>query len=385
MPSVTPNTTKPRLLVLGVHTASEGYPNVKYRMDWLRRSPQFDVTEINAPLYDSSHHKRHSIPRLAAAAAIAHLRLFFRYRQAPLTDLLYIPYPGIFVLTGATFGIRRTPRPPIIIDAFISVYDTIVNDRHLVSRRHPMARLLFHLEKRAYRQSDLVIVDTPENAIFFQQLFGLPSSRLVAIPLATNETDFAFSPYTPNPGKTRVLFIGTLVPLHGVGVIIDAAQRLAGREDIEFRIVGTGQEALEVSRRLRMRPANVTWVTEWKDSKELAREARTADICLGIFGDTAKAQRVCPLKVYAYAAVGRPIITADTAWVRNATRDSEPSPFKTVPAAAPDALSSAIVQLADDPQLRMELARASRTFYLQRLSNEAANNEFAENLSALMA
>jgi glycosyltransferase involved in cell wall biosynthesis len=56
-----------------------------------------------------------------------------------------------------------------------------------------------------------------------------------------------------------------------------------------------------------------------------------------------------------------------------------------VPAKAPDALSSAIAELADDPQGRTELARASRAFYQQHLSNETANKQFAKSLSSLIA
>ena len=52
--------------------------------------------------------------------------------------------------------------------------------------------------------------------------------------------------------------------------------------------------------------------------EQLPAEIASAALCLGIFGTTAKAARVVPHKVFQCLAVGRPVLTADTAAIRSA-------------------------------------------------------------------
>lgn len=372
------------LLIAGVFRASEGYPNVLYRLRDLQSSPHFDVVEVNSPLWknDAQRGAFVRLPRLAVGVVLAHLRLWFCLARAHTPDLVYVPYPGVFVLNMLP---KRLRRGQVVVDAFISIYDTVVNDRRLVGSRHPLARLLHKLEKRAYDRADLIVVDTPENLELLRNEFDLPSSKLAAVPLSTNETDYAFSDYRPDSGRLRVLFVGTLVPLHGTATIVEAAARLRHRTDIEFRVIGDGQDAAVIERLIAELKPNLTWIREWQTSSDLADEIRKADICLGIFGDTAKAQRVCPLKIYAYTAVGRATVTGDTEWVRGATYAMDLKPFAVVPVADPVALAARIAELADDPDERLTLARSGRKFYESALSNNIANSRFLACVQALKA
>jgi glycosyltransferase involved in cell wall biosynthesis len=370
---------KPSLLVAGVHRASEGYPNVLYRLEMLRTSGRFEISEINIPLWrdDSGPGSFLRLPRLAVRLAAVHLTLFLRLIRAAPADIVYIPYPGVFVLNLLPHRLRRAR---VVVDAFISIYDTVVCDRQLLRPTHVLARVLRWIERRAYERADLVIVDTPENARFLRSTFELDSGRVVDIPLSTNEQDYAPAEYVPVGGRLRVLFIGTFVPLHGAETIVKAAQALRDRGDIEFRFIGDGQDAKAIEQLLSSRPAEITWLRDWHAPGDLAEEIRQADICLGIFGQSAKAQRVCPLKLYMYAAVGRPIVTADTEWVRNATRQLPVSPFATVTAGDAVGLAQKIVELAESEELRHELASASREFYSGYLANRRADEKFMSHL-----
>ena len=365
---------KHSLLIAGVHRASEGYPNVLYRLEMLRASGRFEISEINIPLWrdDSGPSSFLRLPRLAARLLVVHFKLFFMLLRATPADIVYVPYPGVFVLNLLP---RRLRCAHVVVDAFISIYDTAVCDRQLLAPTDLLARLLRWIERRAYNRADLVIVDTPENANFLRSTFELDSSRVVDIPLSTNEQDYATSRYEPCGDRIRVLFVGTFVPLHGVETIVKAAQALQHRDDIDFRLIGYGQDADATEQLLGNCPARVTWLRDWHSPEGLAEEVRQADICLGIFGQSAKAQRVCPFKIYMYAAIGRPVITADTEWVRNATQHLPVSPFATVAAGDPVALAEKIAQLAESGELRRELASASREFYSGYLSNRRADEK----------
>jgi glycosyltransferase involved in cell wall biosynthesis len=79
-----------------------------------------------------------------------------------------------------------------------------------------------------------------------------------------------------------------------------------------------------------------------------------ADIVLGIFGVTPKACMVIPNKVYQALAVGRAVITADTAAVRELFTNGED--LLMVPPGDAAALARAIERLGSDPLLRRRIA-----------------------------
>jgi glycosyltransferase involved in cell wall biosynthesis len=363
---------RPRLLVLGVHSKSEAYPNTLFRLNELEASGRFDLIEIRAPLWHDAARNRCGRARWAGTisrAVAAHLRVLWSYLLAGRPDVAYVPYPAVFVLL--TLGALPSRLRPghIVADAFISLYDTIVIDRQLIVADGTAARLLLRVERKAYALADQIVTDTPQDADFLCTTFGLAAPKVASLPLATDETHFIHRPYSTRPGKIRVLFVGTLVPLHGVGTILEAAGLLADRRDIELKLIGNGQDGLVVERWLPSSPDNLTWLPDWQPGRSIADEIADADICLGIFGTSAKTQRVCPYKLHAYASIGRAIVTGDTAWARHASEGLPDAPFEMVPVGDAAALAVAIAALADHPQQRHRLATASRSFYESHLAN----------------
>ncbi|MFT4047582.1 MAG: glycosyltransferase [Solimonas sp.] len=358
------------LLVAGVHQSSDAYPNTLYRVRYLR--DRLGAHEVNRPMWSApaAGWKSARSPLRALRRAIpSHLQVAWAVMRGPRFGCLYIPYPAPPVAWLLSLLPRRSRR--VVLDGFISLYDTVINDRKLWSPAALPSRLLYALERRAFARADLVLVDTPQNAAFYAGLFRLPPERFFALPLATNEDDYAPAPYRPLAGRCRVLFIGTLVPLHGIGTLAEAARRLASRRDIEFRILGDGAGAPVLQSGI-AGLSNVTWKRRWHTAGELACEIREADICLGIFGDTDKTQRVCPYKLYSYASVGRATITGDTQWLRSVAAPDGSLPFRGVSVHDAAALADAIRRLADAPEERVRLADAARRFYAGHLSNAAS-------------
>jgi glycosyltransferase involved in cell wall biosynthesis len=364
------------LLVLGVHLKSEGYPNTLYRLQDLETSGLFCINEINVPMWTESTQNHHGFSRLTRSgwrATCAHIAVIARYLvTARRSNRVYVPYPGVFVLFLLSCLPSRLRPRRVVADVFISLYDTIVLDRRLLKRGGVFARILKWVETRAYVYADKLVVDTEQNARFICTLFSLPESKAIVTPLSIDETHFKFTPYQPQPGICRVLFVGTLVPLHGIGTLLEAARLLSGRSDIQFKLIGDGQDAHLVEACLKSQAMQLEWVRDWQASSRIAEEISQADICLGIFGAGNKTQRVCPFKTYAYASVGRAIITGETKWLKETTARSSCEPFASVPVNNAAALAAKIVQLADDPRLRGKLAASSHAFYQTHLGNRPA-------------
>ena len=366
------------LTVLGVHVSSEAYPTVKHRVRALLQSAEISVQEINYPLAArlSQQGRRSPLRRPFAVAAsglrllASHVRAVVAFLRARTAGALYVPYPAILVLYLLSLLPKRRRPAAVYCDAFISLYDTVVRDRKLIRAASPLAAVLRHVEARAYRFADQVIVDTPLNADCMARDFGLAPEKFVAVPLSINERAYAPKPYRPRPGICNVLFVGTFAPLQGVDVVARAAGLLSDDASLRFRIIGTGQTADRVAEILAASPSvHCEWDRTWRSAGELSGAIREADVCLGIFGEGDKAQRVWPLKNYAYMAVGRTLVTGDTRCARAMTAEPSAAPFVTVPIGDPRALADAILSLSRDGRMREEYSRRARAYYEERLSS----------------
>ena len=146
------------------------------------------------------------------------------------------------------------------------------------------------------------------------------------------------------------LFVGKLIPLHGLETILEAA-RLA--PELRLRVVGSGQ--LDA---LLDRPARQTSTGSPGSSTSSCRRAARAACALGIFGTRAKAQRVIPNKAFQALACGVPLVTADTPAARELLVDGESALL--VPPGDPEALADALRRLATSRSSRATRRRRPR-------------------------
>lgn len=368
-----------RLTIMGVHLCAAAYPNTKFVVDHLRLDRELHCIEINRPLFRNQPFARARYGSVASLfkkplalvrAIYCHADIFLRYWLAATVDVVYVPYPALGVLTVFSLLPKRFHPKRLIADAFISIYDTAVNDRGLLSPNTLTAKILLAAERRAYRTAARVVVDTNENRAYYAQLFGLPADKFAVVPLATDESVFQSSPYLATSDTCHVVFVGTFVPLQGTDVIARTIKILSSRNDIHFTIIGDGQTAESFAAIIGDEPpANLTWIKAWQDSSAVAKYIESADICLGIFSTGPKAQRVWPYKNYAYMTIGRAIVTADTTCAHRMLEAAEHAPFALVRPGDPHELAEIIVKLTDEPSERVRLARNARSYYDQRLAN----------------
>ena len=170
--------------------------------------------------------------------------------------------------------------------------------------------------------------------------------------------DRLFRPGWQPDAPFHALFVGKLIPLHGLETILAAA---ALAPEIPFRVVGSGQ----LEHLLDDRPANVEWVP-WVDYDDLPNEIQAAGCALGIFGTTAKAARVIPNKAFQAIACATPLITADTPAARELLTDGHDALL--VPPGDPVALAAAVRRLATDRALADAIGAAGRATYEARAS-----------------
>jgi glycosyltransferase involved in cell wall biosynthesis len=291
---------------------------------------------------------------LALRWLAAYPALVVSYLTAPRHDAVFVGYMGqldVLVLWPWV----KLRRRPVVWDAFLSLYSTVVEDRRLVSPRHPLARLLWAWEWLACRAVDRVVLDTRAHAELFRRLYRLAPERLdwalVGVepePFVPEENPSAAVPAPPE-GSRRVLFYGHLIPLHGVGTILEAARRTAG-EPIEWTIIGDGQERSLLEG---CDLPGVRWI-RGVPYGELGAWLASADVGLGIFGASDKAARVIPNKAFQVLAAERPLVTRDSPAIRELF-DGDETPM------TPEDVGVTLVP-PDDPEA---LVRAIRTVLSQ--------------------
>src|SRR5690606_13038787 len=124
------------------------------------------------------------------------------------------------------------------------------------------------------------------------------------------------------------------------------AARRSDPADVRWILIGQGQETARVQQMLDEQPVPHLTSIPWVDYEALRAHIAAADIGLGIFGDSDKAGRVIPNKVFQILSVGKPLITRDSAGIRELVDDGAPGVYL-VPPADPDALLAAIARFRD--------------------------------------
>jgi len=339
-----------RVLYFG--TYERDYPRNAQVISCLRRAG-VNVDERHVQVWDRRRDNWSAGIGAVARLASAELRLLKPPRAE--FDALLVGYPGHFDLPAARAAARGKP---IVFNPLVSLSDTFVADRGRFRSGSAAARLLEAIDRRALRAANLVVADTRAGADHLAELAGLAPER-VEVAFVGAE-DRLFTPGWRPAEPFTVLFVGKLIPLHGLETILDAARAVP---ELAFRLVGSGQ----LEHLLRGRPPNVEWI-EWVEYEQLPGELHRAGCALGIFGTSDKARRVIPNKAFQTLACGTPLVTSDTPAAHELLVDGESALL--VPPGNADALAGALRRLARDRELGKQLSQGGRAAYDAQASED---------------
>jgi glycosyltransferase involved in cell wall biosynthesis len=354
-----------RVLYFG--TYERNYPRNAQVISCLRGAG-VEVRERHVPVWEGSRDNWRAGLGAAARLGIAELRLL--QRPPADFDALLVGYPGHFDLPAAKRAARGRP---VIFNPLVSLADTFVGDRGRFRPGSLPARALERVDRHALRSADLVVADTRANADHLAELAALPRERVEVAFVGAEER--VFEPGWAPAEPFTVLFVGKLIPLHGLETVLAAAR---SAPELPFRLVGSGQlEPL-----VRDRPANVDWVP-WVEYERLPDELHRAGCALGIFGTSAKAQRVIPNKAFQALACGTPLVTADTPGARELLVDGESALL--IPPGDAEALTNALRRLAGDDALAQRLSAGGRAAYEEHASEAVLGLRWRELVEGAVA
>jgi glycosyltransferase involved in cell wall biosynthesis len=296
--------------------------------------------------------------RVVLRAFLRYPRLLFRLLTLARPDIYLVSYPGWFDVPVVRL-VASIKRRPVVFDPFISLFDTMISDRQLHSENSMSGRLARTMDRWSLRMADHVFADTaPQLELYEKLAHGLRNEGAV-VPVGAD--DHIFLPrHEVAVEPATILFYGTLAPLQGVATIVEAAA-LMEPDEMHTVIIGDGQDLPAMQAAIERTGAPVEH-HGLIPLDELPAYVARSTICLGIFGDSEKAGRVVPHKLYECLAIGRPVVTRDSPGIRSLFKEGD---VVLVPAADPAALTVAVRSLINDPERREQVARSGHEAYLR--------------------
>tara|TARA_B100000401_G_scaffold437958_1_gene384912 strand:+ start:1571 stop:2623 length:1053 start_codon:yes stop_codon:yes gene_type:complete len=272
--------------------------------------------------------------------------------------------------------IKKKATKPVVFDPLISNYLTKVFDYKNVKKRSPRAFKNYLKDKISFNAADVLIADTEQHKIYFHKTFGIPLNKIKVLPVGANTS--VFKPLLKNPTNPLIIgFYGGFIPLQGVKFIVEAASILKENSSVCFHLIGTGYEFNKMQKLVEKLNLKNIHFEGWVDYNELPKKIAQFDICLGIFGDTIKANLVIPNKIYHYAAMGKPIITMNSPAIKEIFTENKN--IRLVENNGKE-LANSILELAENQEKQNELGENAR----ELAEIEFSEDKIAEKLVAII-
>ena len=237
-------------------------------------------------------------------------KIFFTLLFTSLSDVdvVVVSYMCQLVTPFLNWKLKRKT---LAVDFFISLYDSMVNDRKMLGPKNPLARLIKWLDVSSVRYADRIVVDTKTHGDYFCREFGMKKEKMEVVYLNADTSVYFPRPQEKAPefqGKFLVVYFGTVIPLQGFDIVLDAVRRLKDRKDIHFYLIGP------VEKRYRKVISETATYADWVSQERLAEIIAMADLCMaGHFnGQIMKARRTIPGKAFIYEAMEKPMILGDS-------------------------------------------------------------------------
>ena len=232
---------------------------------------------------------------------VVNLKLFFLNKKK--FDIIFIGFLPQLIIPFLYK--KRKQKQITIIDFFISIYDTLVNDRKKIKQNSIMSKILKKIDKNTLKKVDEIIVDTKESGKYYIEELDADNNKIKVLYIEANEKIYAPSKVNQiekeNKDDFIVLFFGTGLPLQGVDIVLKSAELLKNNSKIKFIIIGNIKTKKDYT--------NIKFLP-FMNEEELARYIKMADLCLvGHFNNQIeKAKRTIPCKAFICKAMNKKMI-----------------------------------------------------------------------------
>jgi len=345
------------------------------------RIKKFKVIECHKPFWENMPQKYEffslkSMIKYGFKLVFVYISLAARYLKLEDHDAVIVGYNGYFDMPLAKL-LTKIRKKTLIFTPVFPLYETLVEDRKYINKTSLKSKIIHLIDEISCGLADFIIIETKSYINYLCEEFKIPRKKFFKIPLGADENNFCLR--RPKNNKKdmhhlKVLFYGKFIPLQGISYIVKAAKILEKDKEVKFEIIGSGQLSDNIKRlSKKLDVKNIDFI-DWVNYKELPEHILNADVCLGIFGSTPKAQRGIPIKVYEALAMKKPIITGDTPAARDVFTHKTNAVLCEM--CNPEALADSIILLKENRELRANIAESGFKLYQEVFSSKQIANRF---------
>ncbi len=219
---------------------------------------------------------------------------------------------------------------------------------------------------------------------------AIPAEKISVVPNGADLVGFTGGP-KPNDlvqrhalgGKFVAAYIGTVGMAHGLGTILEAADKLRDDERIAFLIVGDGADRLALQQSAYQRGLHSVTFVGPVNKEEVKRYWRLCDAALVLLKDKPVFRHVLPSKMFEAMATERPIVLGVLG--ESAELLQAAGAGVTIPPEDATALAQALRQLADMPEKAAQMGARGRKYVEKEFDRERLAATMLEALRAVAA
>ncbi len=331
------------------HPSGRKHPGFRWKLGASERLE--DVRVIRSYLFATP--RKTFLTRMLNQVSFA-VSAFVRGCWTPACDVILVTSPPLFLgVSGWLLG--HVKGAPYVLDVRDYWPHAAVALGQLTSKR--IIRLAERMELFLYAHAAWIVAVTPGMRRLMVKR-GIPGHRVVLISNGA-DTD-CFTPAANGAarvadGKLTVLYSGTHGLVHGMEMILDAAERLVDDERIRFVMVGDGvaKDAL-VADAQRRKLSNMEFLPS-QQPESLAGRIRNSDVCIATTTKGSFSEGTVPVKMFDYMACGKPVVAAVAGDARTIMAEADGGVI--VPPGDSAALVSTLLRLLEDEDERSRLGK----------------------------
>lgn len=236
-----------------------------------------------------------------AQVALQLLRLAVRSRP----DAYLVTFRGYEILP---FVLLLAGRRPVYYDEFINPVEWFVHEHSRFVAGSLRGRFLRRVYRLLLTRTQRILADTASHALHSAYLMKLPTDRYATVPVGNDDQTFRPVAHYRSGQDLRILYYGSMLPLHGLPIVLDAMIRLNDLSHVTLVVVGGDSRTRQLVARAEERGASIEY-RPWVDYQHLPDLFASCDLMLGgPFGGTVQSKFVVTGKTFQFLACALPVV-----------------------------------------------------------------------------
>ena len=289
--------------------------------------------------------------------------IYYCFKLFP--DVIYSRHSS---LNFSSLLISKIFRIPYVVE----VNALLIDEQRIIGRPKLYMKIARLSERVNYKYAKKIVAVTQGIKEGIMKLYNIPGERIIVIENGAN-TDL-FKPTDQKEARKElkldenynyVCFVGALAPWQGVEYIIQSAPLiLKEHPNTKFLIIGDGQMKEELINLAAKTGVSDNFIfTGIVPYEEVPKYINASDVCVAPFVKERNLKiGLSPLKIYEYAACGKPIATSR---IPNLEFIEEQNAGILVEPESPAELAKAIIKLMKDEKIREDMGRNGREYVVK--------------------